>query len=138
MKNYLLIIIIIICYSCKENKTNQKQNKINKTSDFPKINPNVIAQQIDSMYHPEAMTIKGNRIGGNAEKENYQITIENSKLLDSNLIGNKKDAEKISTIYYKYLTKAIKPFNLEKIIIEIKHRNGKKDSFEFSENEILK
>ena len=85
MKNYLLIIIIIICYSCKENKTIQKQNKINKTSDFPKINPNVIAQQIDSMYHPEGMTIKGNRIWVNAEKENYQITIENSKLLDSNL-----------------------------------------------------
>ena len=127
-----------MCYSCKENKTIQKQNKINKTSDFPKINPNVIAQQIDSMYHPEGMTIKGNRIGVNAEKENYQITIENSKLLDSNLIGNKKDAEKISTIYYKYLTKAIKPFNLEKIIIEIKHRNRKKDRFEFSENEILK
>lgn len=138
MKNYLVIIIIIFFYSCKENKTNQKQNKINNTSDLPKINPNVIAQQIDSMYHPEAMTIKGNKIGVNTMQENYKITIKNSRLLDSNLIGNKKDAEKISTIYYKYLTKAIKPLNMEKIIIEIKHSNGKIDSFEFSENEIIK
>ncbi len=129
MKNYLFLIILILTYSCKEKNVDNKEKKVNKLANEKKIDTEEKIQLIGKLYQPEKMVFKGNRIGTNVEKEDYQITLTNSK---------KKYADKIATIYCSYLGKTVKPFNFKKIIVKIEHRNGKTNSFEYSVEEFTK
>ncbi len=134
MRNYLFAVIILLTFSsCKEEKAFSKPNKTDKEKNIPKNNPNTVAQKIHGLYNPGAMTIKGNRVGNNAEKEIYQIILTDSELLDADQKNIEKHAEKIATIYYEHLSKTLKPFNFEKIIVIINHRDKKIDKFEYSE-----
>ncbi len=138
MKNYLFLIILILTYSCKEKNVDNKEKKVNKLANEKKIDTEEKIQLIGKLYQPEKMVFKGNRIGTNVEKEDYQITLTNSDLLDSDLKNKKKYADKIATIYCSYLGKTVKPFNFKKIIVKIEHRNGKTNSFEYSVEEFTK
>jgi succinyl-CoA synthetase beta subunit len=129
--------MLVSTYSCKDdNVVNQekKERKENKSANQEKVD--YVAQEIGYLYNPEKMTIKENKVGINNEKENYQITLTNSDLLDNDIENVEKHAKKIATVYYKFLFQNIKPFNLKKIIIKIEHRNTKINSFEYSEENI--
>jgi hypothetical protein len=137
MKKYLLIIILISSYSCKdENFDVQEKNEGKEIKSVNKDRVNDLAYKIGDLYKPEGMSIKGNRVGTNNELENYQITLTNSDLLDSDIENVEKHAQKLAIIYYKFLFEKVKLFNFEKIIIKIEHRNTKTNSFEYSEENI--
>jgi len=134
MKNYLFILILISFFSCKENIANAQEKKSEETVVTEKMDDEI--QQIGNLYQPEKMVVKQNKIRTDNKKENYQITLTNSDLLDKDLGNVQKHAEKIVQIYYKNLVRNIVPLNCAKILVVIQHRNGKKDSFKFTEKNI--
>ena len=136
MKNYLLILMLISISSCKENEVIAQEKKPEKAELSEEMNYEI--QEIGNLYKPEKMIIKQNKIRTDNEKENYQITLTNSDLLDSDTENLKKHAEKIANFYFKNLSRNIVPLNCRNIIVEIEHRNGKKDNFKYSEKEMKK
>ncbi|WP_396161324.1 hypothetical protein [Flavobacterium sp.] len=144
MKKYLFILILASFYSCKNDSAvthEKKENKVVKEKAKENIAPNQenvndVANEIGGLYKPEEMVIKGNRVGTNNEKEDYQVKITNSDLLDNDIVNVEKHAKKIATIYYKFLSQNIKLFNFKKVIIKIEHRNTKTSNFEYSEENI--
>lgn len=144
MKKYLFIIIATYLSSCKEKEIIHQENReikivdstktVHKTPNEEEVND--LALQIGKLYNPEKMSIKGHRVGTHNEKENYQVILTNSDLLDSDIANLEKHVKKIATNYYKFLNQNIKPFNFKKLIIKIEHRNAKTDSFEYSEENI--
>lgn len=97
-----------------------------------KINDEI--QEIGNLYKPEMM--QQEEIKNKAKKNNYRCTITNSDLLDADLQNIKIHSRKIVSIYYKFLIRINSPFNYNKIIVKIIHRNGKVDNFEYSEKEM--
>ena len=93
-------------------------------------------RDIGYIYKPEK--IQTEEIKMKTGKNNYQCTVTNSDLLDTDLQNIKMHSGKIAGIYYKFLIRINSPFNYNKIIIKIEHRNGKIDSFEYSEKEMQK
>ena len=144
MKKYLFIIILASFYSCKNNNAVDREKKANKVVNEKakeniaanQENVNDVVNEIGSLYNPEKMEIKENRVGTNNEREDYQVKITNSELLDNDIVNVEKHAKKIATIYYKFLSQNIKPFNFKKVIIKIEHRNTKISNFEYSEKNI--
>ena len=137
LKNHVLVIILIITSSCKDNKIFSPEKKVQKEVKKENINSYEV-QQIGRLYQPANIIIKVNNIGGNTEKEDYQITLTNSNLLDSKLEDLQMHSKKIAALYNTFLTKTLKPFNVQKIIVKIEHRNGKNNSFEFTEQKFIK
>nr|WP_315153824.1 hypothetical protein [uncultured Flavobacterium sp.] len=137
MKNHVLVIILIITSSCKDNKIFSPEKKVQKEVKKENINSYEV-QQIGRLYQPANIIIKVNNIGGNTEKEDYQITLTNSNLLDSKLEDLQMHSKKIAALYNTFLTKTLKPFNVQKIIVKIEHKNGKNNSFEFTEQKFIK
>lgn len=88
-------------------------------------------QEIGRLYRPEIM--QQEKIETKNGKNNYRYTLTNSDLLDTDLQNIKIHSKKIVSIYYKFLIRINIPFNYNKIIIKIIHKNGKIDSFEYSE-----
>jgi hypothetical protein len=93
-------------------------------------------RDIGYIYKPEK--IQTEEIKMKIGKNNYQCTVTNSDLLDTDLQNIKMHSGKIAGIYYKFLIRINSPFNYNKIIVKIEHRNGKIDSFEYSEKEMRK
>jgi hypothetical protein len=93
-------------------------------------------RDIGYIYKPEK--VQTEEIKMKTGKNNYQCTVTNSDLLDTDLQNIKMHSGKIAGIYYKFLIRINSPFNYNKIIVKIKHRNGKIDSFEYSEKEMRK
>jgi len=71
-----------------------------------------------------------------SEKEDYQIMLSNSDLLDTDFKNTEKHAQKIASLYYKFLVRNINPFNVKNIIVRIEHRSLKIQNFEYSEENI--
>ncbi|WP_395046428.1 hypothetical protein [Flavobacterium sp.] len=136
MKNFLNILILISIFSCKENVITSQEKK-SEVKTIKAIMDNEI-QQIGNIYQPEKMVIKQNKIRTDNKKENYQITLINSNLLDNEKENVESHAEKIVKMYYENLVRNIVGLNSNKIIVEIQHRNEKKESFEYTEIEIQK
>lgn len=93
-------------------------------------------REIGDLYRPEM--IQTEEIKMKSAKNNYQCTVTNSDLLDTDLQNIKIHSKKIVSIYYKFLSRINSPFNYNKIIVKIEHRDGKIDNFEYSEDEIQK
>ena len=93
-------------------------------------------RDIGYIHKPEK--IQTEEIKMKTGKNNYQCTVTNSDLLDTDLQNIKMHSGKIAGIYYKFLIIINSPFNYNKIIVKIEHRNGKIDSFEYSEKEMRK
>ena len=125
MKDYLFILILISFFSCKENIVNAQEKKLEKIEIKQKMEDEI--QEIGNLYQPEKMVVKQNKIRPDNKKEDYQITLTNSDILDKDLENIETHVAKIVSIYYKNLVRNIIPFNYNKIIVEIEHRNGKKD-----------
>ena len=123
-------------FSCKENVVTAQEKKSEVKTSEEKMDYEI--QQIGNIYKPERMQVKDVKIKTDNEKENYQITLINSDLLDSDKENVKIHAEKIAKMYYENLSRKIVDLNSNKIIVEIEHRNGKKENFKFSEIEIQK
>ncbi len=136
MRKFLYILIIISTFSCKDNVITAQEQKSEKQEVKVKMDDEI--QQIGNIYQPEKMVIKQNKIRTDNKKENYQITITNSNLLDSDKENVENHAEQIVKMYYLNLSRNILDLNSDKIIVEIEHRNGKKESFKYSEIEIQK
>ena len=139
MKNYIILVIIILFTSCNENKVNNTEIKIKKaikkdTKDI--TNHNDEYQKITSFYLPEKMQYKHKKDKSGNEKEDYQITLTNSDLLDTELENLKEHSQKIAILYYKKLNKNIISLNLRNVIVKIEHKNGKTDNFAFSEENL--
>ncbi|WP_413998197.1 hypothetical protein ACMDB5_10430 [Flavobacterium sp. W1B] len=134
MKNYLYILILTSIISCKENVVNDQERKTENLETIEKMDDEI--REIGNLYKPEKFVAKQGKIRTDNKKENYQITLTNSDLLDSDKENAKGHAEKIVNLYYKNLVRNIVPLNYNKIIVEIEHRNGKKQSFKYSEKEI--
>lgn len=135
MKDYLFILILISFFSCKENIVNAQEKKLEKIEIKQKMEDEI--QEIGNLYQPEKMVVKQNKIRPDNKKEDYQITLTNSDILDKDLENIETHVAKIVSIYYKNLVRNIIPFNYNKIIVEIEHRNGKKDSFKYTEKDLL-
>lgn len=133
MKNYLFIIIAILTISCKEIPMNVQDRKgetiVNKKTNDSEI------QEIGKLYQPEKIETKQIKSESDIKKDNYEITLTNSDLLDTDLKNIKKHSKKIAAIYYKFLVRINSPFNYNKIIVKIIHRNGKIESYKHSEIE---
>ncbi len=127
---------MISIFSCKENVITSQEKK-SEVKTIKAIMDNEI-QQIGNIYQPEKMVIKQNKIRTDNKKENYQITLINSNLLDNEKENVESHAEKIVKMYYENLVRNIVGLNSNKIIVEIQHRNEKKESFEYTEIEIQK
>lgn len=138
MKNILYILILISVYSCDKKNYSVPGKKVNNLNGGEKINLNQQVQEIGNLYLPEEMTFKEKSIKSNSEKEDYQITLINSDLLDTDFDNIEKHAGKIASLYYKYLLSNIKPLSLKNIIVKIKHRNLKIDRFEYSKENVIK
>ena len=123
-------------FSCKENVVTAQEKKSEVKTSVEKMDYEI--QQIGNIYKPERMQVKDGKIRTDNKKENYQITLINSDLLDSDKENVKSHAEKIAKMYYENLSRKIVDLNSNKIIVEIEHRNGKKENFKFSEIEIQK
>ncbi len=134
MKKYLFIIILASFFSCKNDNTVVQDKKENIEAN--QKNVNTVAHEIGGLYNPEKMEIKENRVGKNDEKEDYQVKITNSDTIDNDIMNVEKHAQKIASIYYKFLSQNIKPFNFKKVIIKIEHRDRKVSNFEYSEENI--
>jgi len=126
-------------FSCKESKT-ENSKKIDYVDVDEKGNaekaqkiPKEI-EEIGNLYQPEKM--EQEEIKKKSGKNDYQYTLTNSDLLDSDLKNLKDHSEKIVNNYYKFLIKINIPFNYEKIIVKIIHRNGRINIFKYSEKEI--
>jgi len=133
MKKYLFLIILFLIYSCKHDKIILPEKKVIKEQ---KNESHDEVMKIAGLYRPEKMVAKGKRKGTYTEKENYQITITNSNLLDNDIENIESHAQKIAIIYHKSLMKTIPRFNFKKIIVKIKHKNAKSETFEYSEENI--
>ena len=121
-------------FSCKTEKTENKERKESEKVTEGKIIPEV--QEIGNIFRPEMM--KQEEIENKVGKNNYQFTITNSDLIDNDLKNTDKYAEQIVEKYYAFLIRINKPFNYDKIIVKIEHRNKKIENYEYSENEMLK
>lgn len=135
MKNYLYILLIISIISCKENVVNAQEKKSENIETIEKMDVEI--QEIGNLYKPEKFVAKQGKIRTDNKKENYQITLFNSDLLDDEKENIKNHAKKIANLYYKNLVHNIIPFNFNKIIVEIEHRNGKKESYKYTEKDFL-
>lgn len=93
-------------------------------------------REIGDLYRPEM--IQTEEIKMKSGKNNYQCTVTNSDLLDTDLQNIKIHSRKIVSIYYKFLSRINSPLNYNKIIVKIAHRNGKIDNFEYSEEKMQK
>ena len=110
MKKYLFILILASFYSCKNDNAvthEKKENKVVKEKAKENIAPNQenvndVANEIGGLYNPEEMVIKGNRVGTNNEKEDYQVKITNSDLLDNDIVNVEKHAKKVFRISCEY------------------------------------
>jgi len=139
MKKILYIFILMTLVSCKEN-----QNDSKRKIDYVDVDDNgnakkaqtisVEIKEIGDLYQPEIM--KQEEIKKNNGKNNYQYTLTNSDLLDTDIENLKTHSRKIASNYYKFLIRINVPFNYDKIIVKIIHRNGKTDIFKYSEKEI--
>ena len=139
MKKILSIFILINLISCKESEI-----KSTKKFDYVHVNEEGIANEVQKtpnetdeigyLYQPERMETE--EIKKNTGKNDYQYTLTNSDLLDSDLQNLKIHSRKIVSAYYKFLIRVNVPFNYDKIIVKIIHKNGKVDIFKYSENEM--
>jgi len=136
MRYYLFTLCLIITYSCTDKNHPTPDKKISNNHAGEKAELNQPIQEIGSFYQPEEMTIKEKQTGKSGNKEDYQITLKNSDLLDSDLENLNEHAKKIASLYYKSLTSTIHPLNLKKVVVTIKHRNLKIDNFEYLEENI--
>ena len=91
-------------------------------------------KEIGDLYQPEIM--QQEELKKNNGKYNYQYTLTNSDLLDTDIENLKTHSRKIVSNYYKYLNRIIVPFTYDEIIVKIIHRNGKMDVFKYNEKEI--
>lgn len=137
MKKNILLIVLVTLLSCKENNIDIPEKKNIKKKNTEKISHEKIdkeIQKIGNLYRPEIM--QQEEIEIKTRKKNYRYTLTNSNLLDTDLQNIKSHSRKIVRIYYKFLIKINSPFTFNKIIIQIIHRNGKIDNFEYSEREM--
>ena len=133
MNKIILLIILLNLFSCKGNKIeNSEKNSSEKVTEG-EIIPEI--QEIGNIFRPEMMEQEEIKIVSG--KNNYQYTITNSDLLDTDIKNTEKYAKQIVNIYYKFLIRINKPFNYDKIIAKIIHRNGKIEVFKYSETEII-
>ena len=139
MKKILYIFILMNLVSCKENQIDS-QKKIDYVDVDDKGNAKKAQtisdeiKEIGDLYQPEIM--KQEELKNNNGKNNYQYTLTNSDLLDTDIENLKTHSRKIVSNYYKFLIRINVPFNYDKIFVKIIHRNGKMDIFKYSEKEI--
>ena len=133
MYKILVALIMMNLYSCKEKKVvNKIENDDLENAHIGPIIPEI--QVVADLFKPERM--EQDEIENKTGKNNYKYTITNSDLLDTDLKNTKIYAEQIVDNYYNFLIRINKPFNYDKIIVEIRHRNGKIDIFKYSEIEM--
>lgn len=132
MKKYTLLFFLITLFSCKENKIEIHEKKDSKKIIIQKLDEEI--QEIGSFYRPEMM--QQEKIKTDTGKNNFQYTLTNSDLLDEDLQNIQMHSRKIAGLYYNLLKRTNSPFNYNRIIVKIVHRNGKIDSFEYSEKEL--
>lgn len=136
MKNYLYILILISIVTCKEEHAiNAQEKKSENIETIEKTDDNI--RKIGKLYKPEKFIITPGKISAKNKKQNYQITLFNSDLLDNKEENLKNHAKEIANLYHKSLINNSITFNFNKIIVEIEHRNGKKENFKFSEKDFL-
>lgn len=134
MKNYLYVLILTSIFSCKESIANAQQKNSEKIVNVEKMDDEI--KEIGNLYQPERMVAKQGKIRTDNKKEDFKITLFNSDILDKGK-DTEIHARKIVNLYYKNLIRNIIPLNFSKIIVEIEHRNGKKESFKFTEKDFL-
>lgn len=134
MKKYFYVLILISIFSCKENIANAQQKNSEKIVEVERMDDEI--REIGNLYQPERMTAKQGKIRNDNKKEDFKITLFNSDILDK---GKETEiqARKIVNLYHKNLTRNITPLNFSKIIVEIEHRNGKKENYKFTEKDFL-
>lgn len=138
MKYYIIILSLILAYSCQERSNMDSEQRIKDLPNEEKIKLNTQVQEIGNLYMPEKMIFKEANVKKKSEKEDYQITLTNSDLLDTDLKNIEGHSQKIALFYYKFLVSNIIPLNLKKIIVRIEHKNLKVDQFEYLDENINK
>ena len=134
MKKYLYVLILTSIFSCKENIANAQQINSENIVNVDKINDEI--NEIGNLYYPEKMVAKQGKTRTDNKKEDFTITLFNSDTLDKGK-DTEIHARKIVNLYYKNLIRNIIPLNFNKIIVEIEHRNGKKENFKVTEKDFL-
>jgi hypothetical protein len=139
MKRMLFLLLLMPLLSCKQDKVTspRKLGYVNVddagNADEKKVIPNEV-EEIGTLYQPERM--EQEEIKKKEGKNDYQFTLTNSDILDKDLKNIHRHARKIVRNYYQFLVKINVPFCYNRILVQINHRNGKKDLFSFSEKEL--
>jgi hypothetical protein len=126
---------LISIFSCKENKVVVQEKITPEKINNDKLGNEV--QKIGDLYQPEKMEFKERKVGAINEKENYQISLTKSDLLDNDIKNLKTHSNKIVSLYFKFLNRTNSDFIYDKIIVNIIHRNGEIDNFKYSEKELI-
>lgn len=135
MKNYLFIIILISIFSCKMNIINAQEKTSEKTEIYETVNDET--KEIGILYQPEKIETNEIKSRNKVKKNDYEITITNSDLLDTDSENIKTHTRKIADIYYSFLIRINIPFVYNNIIVKIIHRNGKIENFKYQEKDFL-
>jgi len=120
----------MIIFSCNEKKIETEKKPDNKEFNDQEI------QKIGHFYKPEKMTTRPIKMYINSEKKNYEIDIYNSDVLKNDKENLKSNSDKIAILLKRHLIKNEVIYN--DIIVRIYQKNSKKQSFQYSNQELIK
>jgi hypothetical protein len=120
MRKFLSISVIILLYSC--NKVTETENEINAV------------QAVLTFYDGECLKSKGFEKENDVDKQNYEMEISKSELLNQNPDKLKSHSGNIAYLFYSNL-KSDKT-NYNEIKVRINLSNGFSQNFKYSDNEL--
>lgn len=120
MRKFLSISVIILLSSC--NKVTETENEINAV------------QAVLTFYNGECLKSKGFEKENDVDKQNYEMEISKSELLNQNPDKLKSHSGNIAYLFYSNL-KSDKT-NYNEIKVRINLSNGFSQSFKYSYNEL--
>ncbi|MCC9062019.1 hypothetical protein [Flavobacterium piscisymbiosum] len=129
MQRITCFLILIIIFSCNERKANSEIKPDSKNYNDQGI------QEIGQLYNPENITTRPIKLYNNDEEKNYEIDIFNSDLLLRDKENLKPHSDKIALLLKNHLIKNNVIYN--DIIVRIYQKNDGKQSFQYSDKELI-
>ena len=130
MQKTIFFLIMIIFFSCNDKKIDPEIKPDNKEFNDQEL------QKIGHFYQPEKMTTRPIKLEINSEEKNYEIDIYNSDILKKDNENLKLHSDKIALLLKKHLIKNNVIYN--DIIIRIYQKNDGKQSFQYTDQELIK
>jgi hypothetical protein len=122
MRKILSILVLILLYSCNKVTVTETKNEINSV------------QAVLNFYNGECLKSKGFEKGNGVDKQNYEIEISKSELLNQSPDKLKSHSGNIAYLFYSNLKN--EKTNYDEIKVKINLSNGESQSFKYSDIEL--